>query len=1062
MTLARAEQAKDLAYTSPARARRLAEAVLDGASARDPETESVALHALGMAASAVGRLDEAERHLRAAVSVASSAGLVVRAAQARGSFGYVLTLRGRTAEALRALEAVPAQVDGVTAARLRMQRALVLTEIGRFDEAAAGFADALACNPGDPLLEATIRNNRGLLRAQRRDWRGAADDLDRAEQLYLAAGHTGRTAMVFHNRGVAFEARGDLPAALAAFDEAAARYAAAGRDPGLLPIERAEALLSVRLVAEARTAAAAAVAAFARQRNSVDLVQARLLLARVALVAGDPAAALAEAVRAGRSARRQDRPGWAAFAGYLALRARWELRVAGRASAESGRGAAGGVGAGGGGEGGAQETVGAGAGGARETGGAGAVAGSVPAEAAAQATSGELAAQAVPGNGRAAGGKPQAARRASRSGQVAALRSARRVVEALVREGWVVAALDARLIVARLALDLAAHDPAARPLPDHGVAADCDPAAHDLATPHDRPDLDLASPRDRTTAHNPAVADDPAVARNPATAHNPAAAHHRTTAHDPAAAHASAADHGSAAHGTLAQGYPRTGNPCVSTYSPPPTRSSRERFLALARAELTAVAGAARTGPAELRARAWHATALLRLADGDTRGAEAALRSGVDVLAAFRNGLGATELRAHASGLAGELVATGMKLALDGGKAAAVFGWAERWRAGALRMRPVRPPGDDRLADDLAELRQVMAAGDLRRQAELEQAIRARARHATGIRAADALPSRKELSAALHDQVLVEYVESDGWLHALVLERGRFRLRDVGRAQDVGREVEALRFGINHLAHRIGSERTRKAIEERLGQAAERLDRLVPSGSAPLVVVPTGALHALPWPALPSCRGRAVTVAPSAALWLRAANTRHAPGRTVLAAGPGLGHAVGEVEALSRRYPRAERFTGRRATTANLLTALDGAELAHIAAHGRFRADNPLFSTLTLADGPLTVYDLEGLHRPPRQVILSACESGSSGIRPGDELLGLAAALLALGTRTLIASAVSVPDDTSKALMLRYHRELAGGREPAQALAKAQRTWTEAVFQCYGASSPLVRAEEEP
>ncbi|ANZ40698.1 hypothetical protein BBK82_36585 [Lentzea guizhouensis] len=369
---------------------------------------------------------------------------------------------------------------------------------------------------------------------------------------------------------------------------------------------------------------------------------------------------------------------------------------------------------------------------------------------------------------------------------------------------------------------------------------------------------------------------------------------------------------------------------------------------------------------------------------------------------------------------------------------------------------------DDRLADDLAELRQVMAAGDLRRQAELEQAIRTRARHATGIRAAEPVPATRQLATALGDQTLVEYVESDGLLHAVVFERGRTRLHDIGPAADVAREVEALRFGINHLAHRIGSDRTRKAIEERLGQAAERLDRLVPTGPAPLVVVPTGALHALPWPALPSCRNRAVTVAPSAALWLRAAGTPHTAGRTVLAAGPSLDHAVAEVEALKRRYPHADRFTGRRATTANLLHALDGAGLAHIAAHGRFRADNPLFSTLTLADGPLTVYDLEGFDQPPQQVVLSACEAGSSGIRPGDELLGLAAALLALGTRTLIASAVSVPDDTSKALMLRYHRELATGRAPAEALARAQRTWTEAVFQCYGASSPSTRAKGEP
>ncbi|RAS67053.1 CHAT domain-containing protein [Lentzea atacamensis] len=896
MTLARAEQAKDLAYTSPARARRLAEPLVDG----DAETASVALHALGMASSAVGRLDEAERHLRSAISVASRAGLVVRAAQARGSFGYVLTLTGRTSEALRALEVVPDEIDGVSAARLRMQRALVLTEIGRFEEAAEGFAAALASNPGDPLLEATIRNNRGLLRAHQRDWRGAEEDLAAAERSYVASGHRGRTAMVFHNRGVAFAARGDVPAALAAFDEAAARYEAAGRNPGLLPIERAEVLLSVRLVAEARSAAAAAVAEFARQRNAVDLVQARLLLARVALVAGDPAAALVEAVRARRSAVRQRRPGWAAFAAYLALRARWEM-------------------------------------------------------AAAQASAQPLV--EVPS---------------------VSLRSARRVVEALSREGWVVAELDARLILARLALDMAA------------------------------------------------------------------------------------AGLGGGARSVLAQASPRAGNPCISTYSAPPTRSSRSgrALLAVARAELTTVAAAASTGPAELRARAWHAMALLRLADGDVRGAEAALRSGVDVLAAFRDGLGATELRAHASGHAAELVATGMRLALTQRRPAAVFGWAERWRAGALRMRPAKPPDDAQLAEDLAELRQVVAdPKQLRRQAELEQAIRARARHATGIRSVEPTPSRKALAAALGDHALIEYIESDGHFHAIVFANRRMWLHELAPADVIQREVEALRFGLNHLAHRMGSERSRKALEERVNQSAARLDKalLPPLEETPLVVVPTGALHALPWPALPSRRTRSVTVTPSAALWLRAATAATEPGRKIFAAGPGLEHAVPEVAALARRYPEAERFTGRRATTTNLLDRLDGAELAHIAAHGKFRSDNPLFSRLELADGPLTVYDLERLGRPPSQVILSACEAGTSGIRPGDELLGLAAALLALGTRTLIASLVSVPDDTSKALMLRYHRGLARGLDPATALAKAQRTWADAAFQCYGASSPLVQ-----
>ena len=121
-----------------------------------------------------------------------------------------------------------------------------------------------------------------------------------------------------------------------------------------------------------------------------------------------------------------------------------------------------------------------------------------------------------------------------------------------------------------------------------------------------------------------------------------------------------------------------------------------------------------------------------------------------------------------------------------------------------------------------------------------------------------------------------------------------------------------------------------------------------------------------------------------------------------------------------------------------MLAALDGARLAHVAAHGSFRADNPLFSSLRVGDGPVTVYDLEALGRAPSTLILSACESGLSGVRPGDELMGLASVLLALGTNVLVASIVPVPDEATRKLMCAFHERLAAGDPPASALAAAQ------------------------
>jgi CHAT domain-containing protein len=154
-------------------------------------------------------------------------------------------------------------------------------------------------------------------------------------------------------------------------------------------------------------------------------------------------------------------------------------------------------------------------------------------------------------------------------------------------------------------------------------------------------------------------------------------------------------------------------------------------------------------------------------------------------------------------------------------------------------------------------------------------------------------------------------------------------------------------------------------------------------------------------------------------------------------------------------------LTAEAAGAAAVTAAMDSARLAHIAAHGVFRADAPLLSTLELADGPLTAYELERLRRPPGVVVLSACDSGRSAVQPGDELLGLGAVLLGAGTRTLIASVLPVPADRTADLMLDLHARLRDGTGPAAALAAAQRDLaahgdalahaTAAAFHCIGA-----------
>jgi hypothetical protein len=230
-----------------------------------------------------------------------------------------------------------------------------------------------------------------------------------------------------------------------------------------------------------------------------------------------------------------------------------------------------------------------------------------------------------------------------------------------------------------------------------------------------------------------------------------------------------------------------------------------------------------------------------------------------------------------------------------------------------------------------------------------------------------------------------------------------------------------------------------------LHDAATRLDAALlrplatQLGEAPLVVVPTGRLQSVPWSILPSCAGRSMVVVPSAAAWYQACAGGPVELRTAaVVAGPHLKGAEQEATGVAKIYG-TEALVGASATVEATLPALRGADLAHLAAHGRLGAENPLFSSLTLADGPLMVYDLEGLDQVPPIVVLAACDSGRHVVCSGDELLGLAATLLAHGTRQLVGSVIPVPDIETAPLMVEFHRLLCGGCTAAEALAQVQR-----------------------
>jgi hypothetical protein len=283
--------------------------------------------------------------------------------------------------------------------------------------------------------------------------------------------------------------------------------------------------------------------------------------------------------------------------------------------------------------------------------------------------------------------------------------------------------------------------------------------------------------------------------------------------------------------------------------------------------------------------------------------------------------------------------------------------------------------------------------------------------------------------------------------------------------------VDRVTFTLRRFGHPAASLASRSAATALLRRSSAALDETVlgPTaarvGDRPLVVIPTGPLQSLPWSVLPSCVGRPVTVAPSATLWQLANGVPADPRSHSVVVGYGLPGAVTEAAAVGALH-RTTPLVDDDATVDAVTRAMNGAGLAHIAAHGRIQPQNPLFSSLMLADGPLTVYDVERLERVPWMVVLAACDSGRTVVRAGDELLGISATLLSHGARQVVASVVPVPDVATAPMMIAFHELLVGGLPAPQAMAEVQKRLAgedsaaaaaAAGFVCVGAAATIPR-----
>nr|WP_246221101.1 CHAT domain-containing tetratricopeptide repeat protein [Phytoactinopolyspora mesophila] len=476
----------------------------------------------------------------------------------------------------------------------------------------------------------------------------------------------------------------------------------------------------------------------------------------------------------------------------------------------------------------------------------------------------------------------------------------------------------------------------------------------------------------------------------------------------------------------------------------------------LARSSFESAAVQRRRGSALRRATAWYAHAQLAKLRGDRATMLRACERGLDVLDTHALSLGALELRARSTVHGTDLAVLGTRQVVDDGSARELLRWTERWRSTIHALPAPSIRHDPALAAELGRFR---AAGrDLGRlpgsaREAIRRGIEEKIRRRVHTREGDLSMSRRrfdvgELLDTLGDDLTLASITGvrDENFHVAVARRGRVIRRVAGRVEDVFAELDYARFALRAAA--LAPAAAAEAMLNGVEASMERLEEILlgPAvelfGDGPVIIVPPGKVQTAPWGALPSLRRRAVTVSPSATAWLRAREAAPSSGarsgRTALIAGADLGSAGAEVPALAGLYPEATMLTGPRATVAATLQAIDGARLAHIGAHGTFRGDSPMFSSLEMADGPVTVLDFEQLEQAPYRLLLTACESGVGSPTGVDELLGLATSLSVLGTTGLLASIVPVSDTACVPFSLVIHEKLVAGADLGDALLAAR------------------------
>ncbi len=293
---------------------------------------------------------------------------------------------------------------------------------------------------------------------------------------------------------------------------------------------------------------------------------------------------------------------------------------------------------------------------------------------------------------------------------------------------------------------------------------------------------------------------------------------------------------------------------------------------------------------------------------------------------------------------------------------------------------------------------------------------------------------------------LVEYFAAKGWLYAFVLTRNSLCAKRVAPWADVEHTCHLLRFQISRglwAGEHPGGRTWLAATEHHLRQLyrllVEPLEAELTGGH--WTFAPHGVLHQVPFPALLSAEGhlierRTISYAPSALVHQLC---QHRP----LGGGAGVAlfsvpdaqapEIASEARELAGILDPAEVFAEEAASLQNWTQAMGRRRVVHLATHGLFRQDNPLFSSVRLHDGRFCLYDLSSMRVEADLVTLSGCATGMLETTGAGEVMGLARGLLTAGARAAHLSLWDVNDGSTACYMAHFYRSLRAGSTVAAA-----------------------------